>query len=134
MMQYRLRTLLIAVAVAGAVFARVACLKRWRDFHTGEVAKLVAAIGIADGGDNKIASSVNEFAKAGTVVENAWDFNRPKIGVFNDEWVRWVKDSTTQEMWKMAIHHQVIANRYDRAIYRPWAAVSEEPKPLQYPE
>src|SRR5262245_33879044 len=96
-MRYRLRTLLILMAVAGAVFARVAYLKQWRDFHKREVAKLVESIRIAEGEDRQIADSVNEFAMAGRAIGFGTDLTQTKFGITNGPLVRWIKDSTTLE-------------------------------------
>jgi len=126
MFRYKLRTLLIVMAVAGVVFARVAYLKRWRDFHKREVAKIVESIRIAEGEDRQIANSVNNFAMAGRAIGWGYDLTQTKVGITNGPHVRWVKDSTMFEIWERAIHHQALANRYDEAMYRPWRQISPQ--------
>jgi hypothetical protein len=133
MPRYRLRTLLILMAVAGVVFARVAYLKQWRDFHRREVAKLVESIRIAEGEDRQIADSVNDFAIAGRAIGFGNDLTQTKFGITNGPLVRWIKDSRTLEkdfatfeIWERAIHHQALANCYDEAMYRPWRQVSPQ--------
>src|SRR5262245_7417629 len=130
-MRYRLRTLLILMTVAGAVFARVAYLKQWRDFHKREVAKLVESIRIAEGEDRQIADSVNDFAMAGRAIGWGRDITQTKVLISNGKFVRWIKDSTTAEkntatveIWEKAIHHQTLVNRYDEAMYRPWTQIN----------
>jgi len=132
-MRFRLRTLMIAMAVAGVVFARVAYLKQWRDSHKREVAKLVESIQIAEGEGRQIADSVNDFAMAGRAIGFGNDLTQTKVGITNGPLIRWIKDSTTLEkdfatfeIWEMAIHHQTLANRYDEAMYRPWRQVSDK--------
>jgi hypothetical protein len=134
MLRFRLRTLLILMAVAEVVFARIAYLKQWRDFHKREVAKLVESIRIAEGEDRQIADSViNDFAMAGRPIGWGNDLTQTKVGITNGPLVRWIKDSTTLEkdfatfeIWRKAIHHQALANRYDEAMYRPWRQVSPQ--------
>jgi hypothetical protein len=49
-----------------------------------------------------------------------------RVGVYDKDMTgRLVKDASTAEIWRQAAVHQVIANRYDRACYRPWTTVSE---------
>src|SRR5262245_48936440 len=124
-MRYKLRTLLILLALAGMVLARIAYLKRCRDFHQQEVGRLIAAICEAEGADDKVADSVGDLAQAGTTVGTGSDATGTKVGLHNAQFVRWIKDSSTIELWKNAIHHQVLADRYGAAIYRPWTFVSE---------
>lgn len=140
-MRFRLRTLMILMAVAGAVFARVAYLKQWRDFHKREVAKLVESIRIAEGEHKQIADFVNDLAMAGRRIAWGRDLTQTKVLISNGKFVRWIKDCTTTveidsttlekdfaafEIWENAIHHQALANRYDEAMYRPWRQVSPQ--------
>jgi len=132
-MRFSLRTLLIALAIAGVVFARVAYLKRWRDAHQREAVRLIEAIRNAEGKDWRIADSVHQLAQAETEVGTGTDTTHTKVGVYNGSGVRWVKDSSTVEIWKEAIRQQAIANRFQRAMYRPWESVSEEFGPIRLP-
>jgi hypothetical protein len=129
-MRYRLRTLLIVLAVASVVFARIAYLKQKRDFHAMEVAKLVEAIRVVEGDDGQIMESIRQLAETDTEVEKGTDPSRTKVGVYNGLSVRWIKESEF-ETWKKAIRQQAIANRFQRAMYRPWTTVSEELGPVQ---
>jgi hypothetical protein len=71
-MRYRLRTLMMLLAMSGVVLARVAYLKRCRDWHREEVARIIAAIAVSDGGDNKIAfrsdGAANDLARASRLI------------------------------------------------------------------
>jgi hypothetical protein len=129
MPRFKLRTLLIVLAIAGMVFARIAYLKRLGDFHHREVHRLIQAITKAEGGDNRIANSLNDFAIAGETIGTVSDSTRTKIGIHNSHFVRWVKDESSVELWRSAIYHQILANRYQAAMYRPWTVVVSDQAP-----
>jgi hypothetical protein len=129
-MRFRLRTLLILMAVAGLLFTRIGYLKRMADFHRREVARIGGSISVAEREDEgQVAASIKELAEGdtelvvGTMTDSLW---MGRVGVYDKDMTgRLVKDAATAESWREAAVHQVIANRYDRACYRPWMTVSE---------
>jgi hypothetical protein len=129
-MRYRLRTLLILMAIAGLLFARVAYLKRMGDVHRREIARLLPNIVAAEGENHEtIAASIDQLAAGDTalVVGNLEvGPAQPRVGVYDKDMTgRLVKDEATADAWREVVRHQVIANRYDRAMVRPWTVVSE---------
>jgi hypothetical protein len=131
-MRYRLRTLLIVLTAAGVLLARIAYLKQERDWHAREVARLVGMIRIAEGEDRQIMNSILQLAEADTDIQKGTDPARTKVGVYNSQGVRWIEDSAFPA-WKEAIRQQAIANRFERAMYRPWTIVSTKLGPVQLP-
>jgi hypothetical protein len=111
-------------------FARVAHLEQLGDVHRREIARGLPRILIAEGESPElIAASIDELAKGDTalVVGDLEDFrSQMRVGVYDKDMTgRFVKDAITAELWREVVAHQVIANRYDRAMYRPWIRVSE---------
>jgi hypothetical protein len=109
-MRFRLCTLLIVLAISGAIFARIGYLTRMAEFHRRE----------ATAGFSRLA---REFGES------------PERWVpYEVEAVRyWERDPQTWQMirdnpahyYVSAIYHQILADRYERAIYRPWQVVSQ---------
>jgi hypothetical protein len=128
-MRFRLRTLLIFMAVLGLPFTRIGYLKRMADFHRREVARLGKLISLAEQEDDAlVAASIKQLAEGDTelVVGDSTDSGLEEVGVFDKDMTgRLVKDVAAAKSWQEAAVHQVIANRYDRACYRPWMTVSE---------
>ena len=78
-MHYRLRTLLILMAVAGLLFTRIGYLKRMADFHRREVARIGGSISVAEREDEgQVAASIKELAEGdtelvvGTMTDSLW--------------------------------------------------------------
>jgi hypothetical protein len=121
-MRYRLRTLLIVISVLAIVLARVAYLKRHRDFHRQEVQRLVTQLVTFHKYDwREIERRVSDMAAEGPNehgseigAELPWEYG---VSEYEDMLAN----------WKLSRQHQILANRYSRAIYRPWALVWDDP-------
>jgi hypothetical protein len=122
-MRYRLRTLLIVVTVLAAVLARIAYLKRQRDFHRREVNRVVTQLATFHHyGGREIERRVSEIAaKEGP--------NTRGIAIYAD--MPWEYSSSEYDdmftNWHLARQHQILANRYNQAIYCPWELVWDDP-------
>jgi len=129
-MRFRLRTLMILLGMAGVLFARVAYLKRLGDVHRREIDRLVPSILTAEGENREmIAAAIDQLAAGDTalVVGNVvtWP-SQTRVGVYDKDMTgRLVRDEATADVWREVVRHEVIANRYDRTMYRPWSMVSE---------
>jgi len=122
-MRYRLRTLLIVVTLLCVVTARVTLLKRRADFHQRETARLISRIATTERErEQKIENAIHRLAQIGPAArELVISENGASATVSRIEWDNNLND------WQMATSHQIIANRYERAIYRPWVFVSDDP-------
>jgi hypothetical protein len=121
-MRFRLRTLLIVIAVLAAVLARLAYLKRQRDFHRQEVNRLVTQLAAFHHYDwREIERRVRDIAADGPNVRGSWvgaDLPREYGRAEYEDWLT---------NWHLARQHEILANRFSRAIYRPWAMVWDDP-------
>jgi hypothetical protein len=111
MMRYRLRTLLILIAIGGTLFARIGYLKRWVDFHRREAAIRITQIAKnCDRNSTEIAKALHD-----NVIEQSRDWSDVRASS---------KDGQGQDLNASAYYHEAMASRYERAIYRPWQSVS----------
>jgi len=122
MMRYRLRTLLIVVSLLAAVLARVAYLKRQHDFHRQEVQRLVTQLATFHHYDwYEMERRVSDMAAEGPMAPRSYiGAELPREYGSSD-----FKDMLTN--WHLARQHQILANRYSRAIYHPCALVWDDP-------
>jgi hypothetical protein len=128
--RYKRCTLLIVFALVGLWFARMGYLERLGDVHRREITRVLPRILNAEReSPETITASIDKLAEGDTalVVGNLEDFrSQSRIGVYDKDMTgRFVKDKSTAELWREVVAHQVIANRYDRAMFRPWSRVSE---------
>jgi hypothetical protein len=101
-MRYRLRTLLILMAIVGLPLARIGYLKRIADFHRREVARIGRSISVAEREDEgHVAASIKELAEGdtelvvGTMEDSVW---MGRVGVYDKDMTgRLVKDAATAE-------------------------------------
>jgi hypothetical protein len=124
-MRFRLRTLLIVVSILAAVLARVAYLKRQRDFHRQEVHRLVTQLASTPGseGERVLARQVHELAAFGPAARGSW-IGSGALPPGQDGSSEY---ESTMTAWHEAKQHELLANRYSRAIYRPWTLVWDDP-------
>jgi len=109
-MRFRLRTLMIVLAAGGVLFARVGYLKRMAAFHRREASARIARIA------NNCDLSVAEVAK--TVRENVDEKAREWSDVRHSS-----RDGLGTDLNASAYFHEAMADRYERACYRPWQPV-----------
>jgi hypothetical protein len=117
-MRYRLRTLLIVIAVCGLVLARCHYLKRKAEYHRQRASHLIISY-IAKVEDGK-----------GCTRESIELAMKEVIELCPDEAAEAAAQSPTGDDWGYgafgsAIKHEMIARRYDSAVFRPWIVVSE---------
>ncbi|HEY2415563.1 MAG TPA: hypothetical protein VGI40_25195 [Pirellulaceae bacterium] len=121
-MRYRLRTLLIVIAVLAAVLARVAYLKRQRDFHRQEANRLATQIATFQNYDVRdIREKVRHIGTFGPTARGS-TIGADLPGKYGSP-----EYEDTLTNWHLAHEHEILANRYSRAIYRPWALVWDDP-------
>jgi len=98
-MRFRLRTLMTVVALLALGLARLAHLKQRRDFHRQEVKKLLPELSGLDGNIDYTAETVIVLTTL------------PELKVAAN--------------WHRARTHEILAQQYDYAIYRPWTVVGD---------
>jgi hypothetical protein len=114
-MQYRLRTLLIVVSLAGLLLARVAYLKHKADFHRGHAAALISSIAAREQREeDAVAYAVYSMIHL-----------RPSVAL---QAIREAPhDGSYWDGICSAMSHELIARKYDKAVYRPWTLVADIP-------
>jgi len=122
-MRYRLRTLLIVVTLFCVVTARVAYLRHHADFHKREAARFISRIATTERErEQKIEHAIHRLAQVGPAArELVISENGASAALGRVEWEKNLAD------WHTATCHQILADRYDRAAYRPWTFVSDDP-------
>jgi hypothetical protein len=122
-MRYRLRTLLIAVAIAGLPLARIAYLKQMANSHRRKVAELVQKLATTADGVHERQVSVKRLASRDTVLKIGWIArSETHVNIFLDNGGgpgsgAIVENENAVDDWCSAVFHEVMANRYDRASY-----------------
>ena len=121
-MRYRLRTLLILLTFLGVLFARIGYLKRMASFHRQLV-------------EGRIAKTADRAATHPHNVSIGADRKLIEITlreeINRDPASRWKqireasKTGAKRDAFTDLYLHQVMADRYERAIYTPWRLVSE---------
>jgi hypothetical protein len=128
-MRYRLRTLLIVVTLVSIPLARIACLKRMAAMNRRSAEQYIEAIaGFQQNSHDDVQAAVELAVSHGEVPRLSIPKNRfvklefsarnGGIGVIN-------LDEAAMENWGKAIAHTIVADRYERAVYRPWTRVKE---------
>ena len=130
-MRYRLRTLLIVVTLLCGLAARVAYLRYHADFHKREVARLVSQIAKTENEPRQnIEYAALRLAEFGLASDGQPQYvqrelfineNGASSRVSQSEWENNLRD------WHSATYHQILADRYSRAVYRPWTFVTDGP-------
>ena len=116
MLRFSLRTLLILVTVFGCGFARIAYLKHKADFHRREASVRIARI--TNGTNNRYEQIARTVRKDNLNQTISWRLIRDNR-----------RDGSWADCWASAYFHEIMADRYDRAVYRPWKTVSESELP-----
>lgn len=112
-MRYRLRTLLIVLAICGVVFARIGYLKRQAGFHRREaMARLTWIANRNHTHREMFATPVRQDEVDNPEIWRAIRANPPM-------------DEAGSPYYVSAYYHLIMAHRYERAIYRPWQIVSQ---------
>jgi hypothetical protein len=121
-MRYSLRTLLMVVTVFSLVIARVSYLKHQRDYHRREVQKLIAQLSALGNSDRREMEGQVRYAAEACPRARGTFAGGNLPGEFGSP----VYENTLTA-WHIASQHELLANRYSRAIYRPWAFVWDDP-------
>jgi hypothetical protein len=116
-MQFRLRTLLILLTILGVLFARIGYLKHKAESHRQRVSKLVSRI--VEAKENVARGVTSEVIEHAVSVQLSDPALWKKIGEAQKQ------DTLRSEAFLYICFHQIMADRYDRALYRPWTPVSE---------
>jgi hypothetical protein len=127
-MRYSLRTLLIFTMIVGLILARIAYLKQMARVHRNAVAKLVVDLAALERDPPQETQSAVQFlAEGGSTVKVAVVGTVPRITVLENERRNGVviQHGASAIKWQRAVAHEIMAQRYDRAVYRPWTFVSE---------
>src|SRR5262245_12092456 len=110
-MRYRLRTLLIVLTILGALFARIGYLKHKAQFHRQKVSNLVSRM---LGAKENIARGITS-----DVIEHAVSVERSDPALWKRIREAQKQDTLRNEAFLYMIYHQIMADRYGRAVYRP---------------
>jgi hypothetical protein len=121
MFRYKLRTLLILLAFFGLVFARIGYLKHMGDSHREKAARLMRTMALTDKGGQPIALSHRFDADGGVSIVLLRDGVEDPTTSLSD--IAW--GEMPAETWEKVMLHETLANRCDRAMYRPWTLVDE---------
>jgi hypothetical protein len=128
-MRYTLRALLILVTIVSAILARVAYLKQMAHFHRERAIAIATSLSTDSHDSDNIITMARILASRGTALtQNTPRETKQSPGIFLDNGLGWTVIAKNKEMadaWCEAVRHEVIANRFDRASYRPWVIVSE---------
>jgi hypothetical protein len=138
-MRYRLRTLLIAIAVISLPLARMAYLKQMANSHRRKVAELVHKLAVSESASEfETQNLVEHLAAADSAIRTRWtDRTRPHVNIFFENGggpgsgAVGANPDTVAD-WCAATYHEVMANRYDRAVFRPWTIVAEPSLPNEH--
>jgi hypothetical protein len=128
-MRYRLRTLMIVMVVCGLVFARVAYLKQMAIYHRQKAAALIPRLAASERYTISEAQDAVAFLAAGA------SRIKPRVGVnYEGRYVNLESDAgrahlvlveSNADDWQTVVTHEIMAQRYDHAVMRPWTLVSE---------
>jgi hypothetical protein len=131
-MRYRLRTLLILMAFAGLVFARMGDLRKKAIAHRLAAANLIPAIATAEKERaQSVESSVQHLARSPKLKTIVSKFHSREVIVLENGAGNGmlIQNNAALSNWRDAIRHSVLASEYERAVYRPWIIVSETAEP-----
>lgn len=103
-MRFRLRTLLIAITIACVALARFSYLKKQRDIHRHELQK-----------------HVSQLAEYGFTPEGTYRWLEQTLTLGPDSNHGGLESRTA------ARQQAIIVQRYERAMYRPWTSVWDDP-------
>jgi hypothetical protein len=109
MPRYKLRTLLILMAIAAVPLARIAYLRRMADIHRQAASRFVAG----NGGLNlpEFRHGVGRLVAQGV-----------PLASLNPDSMQ-VAETQPKATWQSAIYHEGMAIRYEDAVYMPWLPV-----------
>jgi hypothetical protein len=134
--RYSLRNLLVVITAVAIVFARVGYLKTLARLHRNKADALIAQIGdFRQNPRDYVATLIDDDASSG----KAYKFRRSPGSIGSMKMtvsvrkgmpfkVVWL-DETCLDAWEAAVIHKILAERYERAVYRPWTLVSEAIEP-----
>jgi hypothetical protein len=132
-MRYRLRTLLILMAVAGLLFARIGYLKRMANSHRQAAANLIPGIATAERDSALgVESSVRHLASGSAMLRTILsDLPLGQVIVLENGAGNGVtiQNHAALSNWRDAVRNSVLAAQYDRAVYRPWLLASDMAAP-----
>ena len=122
MPRYKLRTLLIVLTIFSLALARFAYLKRQRDYHRLEVQRLVVQLSAFRNFDQPdTVWLIRSVAAEGPGSRGSW-VGGDLPGQYGS-----AEYESTLTNWHLARQHEILANRYARAIYCPWVSVWDDP-------
>ena len=131
MPRYKLRTLLILLAIVAMIFARVGYLNRMAAWHRHKAAEHLPLIAAAEGVTVRdAAQSIKHLTTSSSgvrtiVFEEPFQQMAVLEGMTGNGLV--VQNKAALSHWDDAIKHSILAARFERATYRPWTIVIENP-------
>jgi hypothetical protein len=135
-MRYRLRTLLLFLAMAALLFARVGYLKRRAEFHRQASLNFVRGIAAAEwASEREIEESVGRLAAGHREVEvrrlRISSGPRQVVTILESRvgYGVVIRNNQMADDWHEAVFHRVMAEKYDQAVFYPWKMLVE-PKSL----
>jgi hypothetical protein len=141
-MRFRLRTLMILVTLACVFFGWVAFVRQMESFHRKEERKIVLRIVAAEMSYlPQIKTARDEFVEGR--IESLIGDHRPRrtdkflvsrqeiaggeeFTITNGQGVSTIGRGEIDD-WRSAVHHRVMANKYQQAVFRPWVLMSSDP-------
>jgi hypothetical protein len=135
-MRYRLRTLLVVLAIAGLLFARVGYLKRRAEFHRQAGEDFVRGIAAAEwASEREIEECIGRLAAGHSGLETrrlrVEGGGRQGVTVVESRigYGIVIRNNQMADDWHKAIYHRVMAEKYEQACFYPWQMLVE-PKSL----
>jgi hypothetical protein len=127
-MRFRLRTLMIVVTVAGVCLGWVGNAPRQTKFHRQRASAIAQRIVQTD----RHISSGNAIKQIRSFAAGRFDTTITYHGMTRRGRVATIKNGPIEQNiyeetaldWRDAIHHQMMADTYDSATYRPWMLLS----------
>jgi hypothetical protein len=123
-MRYRLRTLLIVVTVSAMLFAWAAYMRRMAEHHRNEAASIMNAI-TTDIGRGFTKENVREVVDRVAAGNETKGLNSRSFASFASP----LRGSDIDAALSAAVYHQRQANRYEKAMLRPWIILSIKEPP-----
>jgi hypothetical protein len=124
-MRYTIRTLLILMTVAAIVCARMAYLRQKSAMHRRAATEILTRINHMSVAQarNALRRLLAEGLPIQTIEVSS--FETTVNALENRSGDGQIVEVNRTDDWKRALHHEALAIRYEKAVYRPWHIVRE---------
>ncbi len=125
---------MIVLAIAGILFARMGYLKQQANYHRSEANRLASLLAAKENASPSKIEKDLAFIVSGGEAPIVWHREDPsQISVLNGKKGRGARPDTADDL-QAACVHLVLADRFERAVFRPWMLVNtstarKEPPP-----